>query len=415
MKLFSVHEAVLSNGLKVRLIPNTSVPTAALYTFFRVGSRNERPGITGISHLFEHMFFNGAKKYGPKAFDRVLESSGGHSNAYTTHDQTVYYETFAIEALETVFDLESDRMRSLRISPASLKSEREVVKEERRLRVDNEIAGLMEEELEALVFKAHPYRWPVIGWMADIENISKEDCDAYFETYYAPNNATVYLAGDFEPKQALQLIRKYYGTIPRGPPAPPVLNPEPEQKGERRAEIHHPAQAPSLMAAYRGPAATSEDTLILDVIQFALAVGEGSRLVRELVHRQEVAVHIGVDWSWRIDPGLVILYLELKPDSNSSNAEGALNQELDRLVSEGLPERELEKAKNNLRAHLWREMVSNQGRAASVGTYEFYLGSWKDSTTLAERYGAITVDQVRTVARKYFSTKQRSVVSLIPE
>jgi zinc protease len=165
---YPVQEARLPNGLRVRMVPDHDAPVVSLYTFFQVGSRNERPGITGISHLFEHMMFNGAEKYGPKEFDEVLESNGGRSNAYTTCDVTVYYEDFAAEALDTVLDLESDRMRSLTIDDRSLRSEREVVKEERRLRVDNEPAGLMDEALHSLVYEAHPYRWPVIGWMGDI-------------------------------------------------------------------------------------------------------------------------------------------------------------------------------------------------------------------------------------------------------
>src|SRR3954466_13258523 len=194
----SVIEATLPNGMHVRLLPSDAVPTCSYYTFFRVGSRNERPGITGISHLFEHMMFNGAKRYGPGEFDKVLESNGGSSNAYTSNDLTVYYEDFMAEALERVVDLESDRMKSLAVTPKMLPSERQVVIEERRLRVDNEIAGMMDEELSCLVYKAHPYRWPVIGWMKDIEAIKREDCLEYFRTYYAPNNATIYLAGRSE-------------------------------------------------------------------------------------------------------------------------------------------------------------------------------------------------------------------------
>src|SRR4051812_34700474 len=295
-KDFPVEERSLPNGLQIRLLQDRSLPVATLYSFFRVGSRNERPGITGISHLFEHMMFNGAKRYGPKEFDEVLESRGGRSNAYTSTDLTVYHEDFASEALEQVIDLESDRMESLRISPKILESEREVVKEERRARVDNDIMGMLDEELGTLVYKAHPYRWPVIGWMGDINNIKKEDCQAYFRTFYAPNNATVYLVGDFEPKAALALIKKYYGDIKPGPEAEPVIDSEPEQKGERRSVLRHPAQAPSLMIGFRGPPGKDDDTLVLDVIQYALTVGEGSRLTRELVYGKKLAASVALDW-----------------------------------------------------------------------------------------------------------------------
>ena len=410
----SVIEATLPNGMHVRLLPSDAVPTCSYYTFFRVGARNERPGITGISHLFEHMMFNGAKKYGPGQFDRVLESNGGTSNAYTSNDVTVYYEDFMSEALEKVIDLESDRMRSLQVTPKMLESERQVVIEERRLRVDNEIGGLMDEELSSLVWKAHPYRWPVIGWMKDIENIKREDCLEYFRTFYAPNNATLYLSGDFDPKTALALIKKYYKDIKPGPSLPLVHDAEPEQKGERRAEVRHPAQAPSLMIAWRGPAGTDHDTLVLDVLQYALSVGQSSRLTRSLVFEQELAVGVSVDWTWRFDPGSFTVVLELKPDGDPKKAEAALYAELAKVAQHGLEPRELEKAKNNLAAHLLRELATNNGRAHALGTYELMLGDWRQGLALPTQYETITGEQVRAAASKYLAPERRSVVTLVP-
>jgi zinc protease len=412
--MFEVHESTLPNGLKIRLIPNREVPVVSLYTFFRVGSRNERPGITGISHLFEHMMFNGAKKYGPKEFDRTLESHGGHSNAYTSNDVTVYYDDFASEALEKVLDLESDRMRSLTISDKSLESEREVVKEERRMRVDNEVLGRMDEELNALVFKAHPYHWPVIGWMGDIERISKEECAGYFRTYYAPNNALLYVAGDFEVKPTLALIKRYYGNIKKGPPPEPVIDSEPEQTGERRAQVLHPAQAPSLMIGYRGPRGDDEETRALDVLQYVLSVGENSRFTRQLVYEQKVCVGAHVDWAWRFDPGVFMIYLELAPDGDAAKAEAAVTAQLAKVASEGIGERELQKAKNNLRAHLLRELSTNNGRAHALGTYEMFFGDWREGLSLAERYDSITAEQVKQAAVKYLSPHRRSTVTLVP-
>ncbi len=410
----SVIETTLPNGMRVRLLPSDAVPTCSYYTFFRVGARNERPGITGISHLFEHMMFNGAKKYGPGKFDRVLESNGGTSNAYTSNDLTVYYEDFMSEALERVIDLESDRMRSLRVTPKMLESERQVVMEERRLRVDNEIGGLMDEELSSLLWKAHPYRWPVIGWMKDIENIKREDCLEYFKTFYAPNNATLYLSGDFEPQKAMALIQKYYRGIKPGPALPPVLDAEPDQKGERRAEVRHPAQAPTLMIAWRGPQATDPDTLVLDVLQYALSVGQSSRLTRALVFAQEAVVGVSVDWTWRFDPGAFTVLLELKPDGDPKKAEAALYVELQKVAQHGLEPRELEKAKNNLAAHLLRELATNNGRAHALGTYELMLGDWRDGLALPNRYEAITGEQVRAAAARYLAPEHRAVVTLVP-
>ena len=407
-------EATLPNGLKVRLLSNRAAPIASVYTFFKVGSRNERPGITGISHLFEHMMFNGAKRYGPKQFDRVLESHGGRSNAYTSHDMTVYHEEVAAEALEVVFDLESDRMASLAIGDSSLESEREVVKEERRLRVDNEPTGSLDEELGALMWKAHPYHWPVIGWMGDIENISRQDCERYFHTYYAPNNAAVYVVGDLDPGRTLALVRRYYGGIPSGPPAPPVVNSEPEQRGERRAVIRHAVHAPSLMVGYHAPSARDEDALALDVLQYALTVGDGSRLARSLVFERPLVVGVSMDWTWRMDPGSIVFYLELKPDSRPPSVEKALYDELDKTCSGRLSPRELAKAKNNLKSHLLQGLATNSGKAHALGSYELLRGSWRSSLDLASRYEAISAEQVRAASERYLVPEKRSVATLLP-
>lgn len=413
--LFTVHESVLANGLRVRIVPNSQAPVVSLYMFYRVGSRNERPGITGISHLFEHMMFNGAKKYGPKEFDRVLESSGGRSNAYTSNDFTVYHEDFAAESLETVLDLESDRMRSLAISDKSLASERQVVKEERRVVIDNDIGGMMGEELESLVFKAHAYRWPVIGWMPDIDNISRKDCEEYFRTYYAPNNAVMYLVGDLDAAKTLKLVKRYFGDIRKGPAAPPVIDPEPEQKGERRAVVRHPAQSPALMIGYRGPAGKDPDTLVLDVIQYVLTVGEGSRLNRSLVYDAKIAVAAMVDWTWRIDPGTFLVFVDLKPDGKVEVAEKLILKELEKVAEEGFTDRELQKAKNNLRAHLLRELATNAGRAHALGQYESFFGDWREGLRLPAAYEAIGNEQIQRVAKKYLSAHRRNVVTLAPQ
>jgi zinc protease len=408
-------ESELENGLKLRLFPDKTAPgIVSLQLFYRVGSRNERPGLTGISHLFEHMMFNGAKKYGPKQFDKTLEEWGGSSNAYTSNDFTSYYEAFPPEALETVCDLESDRMRSLSIHDEVLNSEREVVKEERRSVVDNDIAGSMHEELEALMYKAHPYRWPVIGWMGDLDRIDREACQSFFRMFYAPNNAVLYLSGDFDAGAATQLIEKYFGDIPRGPPIPDVPNEEPEQHGERRAELHRSAQASSLVIGYRAPPAGHPDMAVLDVIQYALGVGEGSRLIRKLVFEQGLCSGLGVDWGWRIGPGSFTFFLELPPEGQPKVVEKALFTELEKVATHGLTELELRRAKNNLRSNLLRELATHRGRTESLGQYEMTLGSWRDGVRLADVYQKVTRALVKQVARKYFDPTQRSIITLVP-
>jgi zinc protease len=415
LDLDRVRAHTLPNGLRVRLLPDASAPTVSYYTFFQVGSRNERLGLTGISHLFEHMMFNGAAKYGPKEFDRVLESRGGHSNAYTSNDVTAYYEDFAGDALETVIDLESDRMRSLRLTSDSLEQEREVVKEERRLRTENSIFGLMEEQLESLVFLAHPYRWPVIGWMDDIERISRDECEAFFRTYYAPNNAAVYAVGDLDVDRTLGLLERHYGDIPSGPRPAPVPPGEPPQRGERRAMVRYPAQAPALLAGWRGPAARSPDSAALDVLQVCLAVGESSRLRKRLVHDEEAAVSVSISWGWRIDPGVFLAFAELAPGVSTDRAERILWEELDRAAVKGVSGAEVRRAQALLRSSVLHEVATHHGVAHALGQAEALLGDWREAGRALEHYAAVGPKDVRRVAAEYLDASKRSVVVLEPE
>ncbi len=410
-----VRAHTLPNGLRVRLLRDAAAPTLSYYTFFQVGSRNERLGTTGISHLFEHMMFNGAAKYGPKEFDRVLEARGGHSNAYTSNDVTAYYEDFASDALETVVDLESDRMRSLLLTAESLEQEREVVKEERRLRTENSIFGLMEEQLEALVFLAHPYRWPVIGWMDDIERITREDCEAFFRTYYAPGNAAVYAVGDLDPDHALALVERHYGSIPAGPRPAPVPLGEPPQRGERRAVVRYPAQAPALLAGWRGPPARSPDSSALDVLQVCLAVGEASRLRRRLVQQEELAVSISISWGWRIDPGVFLAFAELAPRVRPERAEAILWEELDRVATKGVSAAEVRRAQALLRSSVLHELATHHGVAHALGQAEALIGDWREAARALQHYAAVGPRDVRRVAAEYLDPSRRCVVVLEPE
>jgi predicted Zn-dependent peptidase len=414
LDLDAVRFATFPNGLRVRVLPERSAPTVSYYTFFQVGSRNERLGLTGISHLFEHMMFNGAARYGPKEFDRVLEAAGGHSNAYTSNDLTAYYEDFAVEALPTVVDLESDRMRSLRLTDEALEQEREVVKEERRLRTENSIFGLMEEQLEALVFLAHPYRWPVIGWMADIERITRADCEAFFRTYYAPSNAAIYCVGDVDADATFALLERAYGDIPRGPTPAPVPAEEPPQRGERRAWVRYPAQAPALLAGWRGPPGKSPDAAALDLLQVCLAVGESSRLRKRLVTRSELAVSVTISWAWRIDPGVFFVFAELTPGVPLARAEAALWEEIDRVATGGVTAEEVRRARALLRSAVLHDLGTHHGAAHALGQAEALLGDHREAGRTLEQYAAVTPRDVKRVAREYLAPERRCVVELQP-
>ena len=405
----------LPNGLRVRLLPDRNAPTVSYYTFFQVGSRNERLGTTGISHLFEHMMFNGAARYGPKEFDRALESRGGSSNAYTSNDVTAYYEDFSADALETVIDLESDRMRSLSLTPETLEQERQVVKEERRLRTENSVFGLMEEQLEALVFLAHPYRWPVIGWMEDIDRITRDDCVEFFRTYYAPGNAAIYAVGDLDPDAALASIERSYAGIPAGPAPKPVAQGEPAQRGERRAVVRYPSQAAAVLVGWRGPAAKSADSAALDLLQTVLAVGEASRLRRRLVEADELAVSMHVSWGWRIDPGVFLVFGELAPGVKVEKAERVLWEEIAKVAEKGIAPGELRRAQRLLRSSVLHELATHNGVAHALGQAEALLSDWREAGRALEQYAAVQTKDVRRVAATWLDPGKRCVVTLEPE
>jgi len=405
----------LDNGLKVILVEDHSAPVVSRWTFYRVGARDERPGITGISHYIEHMMFNGAEKYGPKEFDRVLEANGGYSNAYTSEDMTAYFEDVASDILELSFDLDSDRMRSLAFDPQMVESELGVVREERRLSVDNSIEGLMAEEFAALAYKAHPYQWGVLGWMSDLMSITREDAVQYWRSHYSPNNAVLIVVGDFDTKAALALVRKYYGDIPAQAPPAPVRTQEPEQIGERRAELRKEAEMPSLLIGYHIGNVKSSDILALDVLQMILTDGESSRLYKKLVRDLAIAVYARSSAEWKIDPGLFYFDIQARPDEDPLEVENAVYDELAAITANGVDAAELEKAKNRLLAGFFRSMQTVNDKAGSIGRYELLFGDFHEIYRMQERYEAVTVDDVKRVAGQYFDQKNRTVVTLIPE
>jgi predicted Zn-dependent peptidase len=305
-------------------------------------------------------------------------------------------------------------MRALTINDLSLKSEREVVKEERRFRVDNDIGGMVDEQLEALAFVAHPYHWPVIGWMGDLDTISRPQCEDYFRTYYAPNNAVLFVVGDFDPETTFALIEKAYGDIPAGPPVPPVAVYEPAQNGERRAQVRYPAQSPMLSMGYKAVEASHPDAAALDVIQAVLSIGEGARLERTLVRQKEVATSVAAFFEWRHDPGLFKVILELAPGGKPAKALDALDAELEKLKTTPLTDVELSRAKNILRGQTLRGLGTNNGKAHAFGEHELLFGSWKDLFGTLDRYERVTAADVQRAARTYLDSARRSIVELVP-
>ena len=411
---FNVVPYRLDNGLKILTLEDHSVPAMSYYTVFQVGSRNERPGRTGISHLFEHMMFNGSKKYGPGVFDRTLESKGGTSNAFTTEDMTVYYESFPSEALDAVVDLEADRMAALALTEESLISEREVVKEERRLRTDNDVEGALFELLEATAYLAHPYQWPVVGWMPDLDAITVRDCEEYFRVHYAPNNATIILVGDFKPDRAIGLIGKAYGSIPLQPAAPQVVRDEPAQQGERRAVLKRAAQLPAVVFAYHVPATSSEEVFALDLLQIILGQGESALLNRKLVYEKELATRVRAENIWRSDPSLFVIYAEAKPGVTAEALEAALGAEVEALGQKEVIDASLQKAKNVRTTNQVKALKTNSGKAEELGLFEVYFGGYARLFTVLKSYDAVTKADLQRVAARYLRPDNRTVVTLLP-
>jgi zinc protease len=412
---FDVKTRTLKNGLKVLVQEDHSIPNATMYVFYRIGSRNERPGTTGLSHFFEHMMFNGAKKYGPGEFDRVMEAAGGRNNAYTNNDVTVYQDWFPSSALEQIFDLEADRIQNLAFDPKIIESERGVVANERRLSVDNDNLGTLSEQLYATAYTAHPYQWPVVGWMVDIQNWKMEDLKRHFEMGYSPSNATMVVCGDVNSDDVFRLAEKYIEPIPSHTPPPPVTTQEPEQQGERRLVVKKFAQLPLLMIGYHVPQTASPDYYALQVLRTILFSGQSSRMYSRLVDKDQLAIAVDTSLDFAFDPTLLIIIAQPKQGVAPDAVKRAIYDELDKVRAQPVSDDEISKAKNILLANFYRDMKTINGRANVLGSYEVFFGDYHKLFGAAQEYDKVTKDDVRRVAEKYFGDKNRTVATLVPE
>ena len=412
---YGIQTHQLKNGMKILVQEDHSIPNVALYIFYRIGSRNERPGTTGLSHFFEHMMFNGARKYGPKQFDQVMEAAGGSNNAYTSNDVTAYQDWFPRSALETIFDLEGDRIQNLNFDEKMIESERQVVASERRSSVDNSNLGILEEQLNAAAFTAHPYHWPVIGWMVDIEHWTMEDLQRHFQTGYSPANATMVVVGDVTLDEIVKLAQKYIEPIPsRGLP-PKVTTQEPEQLGERRVIVRKFAQLPIVMMGYHAPESSNPDYYPLQVLKTVLLDGQSSRMYQRLIEKDQLAISVQSDYSFAFDPTLFTVTVRPKAGISPEIVEKAVYEELDRVRAATVTDRELQKAKNILLADFYRNMKTIDGKARALGNYEVFFGDYRKLFTVADSYNKVTKEDLQRVAKKYFTDNNRTVATLIPE
>ncbi len=411
---FPLADFKLENGLRVILQPNDAVPSICLGIAFHAGSKNERPGITGISHLFEHMMFNGSTLYPPKEFDRILEGGGGYSNAFTSDDMTLYHEEFNPELLPTVLAMEADRMRALKIDAENVEQERGIVQEERRLRVDDSPRSRLYEELRAVAFDAHPYGIPTIGWMKDLERITVADCRDYFRTYYAPNNAVLCLTGAFDPQAARPLIEKAFGDIRAQAPPTPVVESEDPQLGERRLEVELPAEQPAVLAAYHMVGRTHPDYLAYDLLTNILGLGESSRLHQALVYDAQVASDAECFLDGSEHPGLFYLWVDVTPGKTPAEAVAAIDSVVARLVTAGVTPDEVEKARSQAQGAVVRGLTTNSSRTEHLLTYQVLNGDYRKLLSIVADYDRVTAEDVTRVARESLVPRNRTIGILVP-
>ncbi len=407
-----IQSFTLNNGMKILVLEDASIPNANSYLFWKVGSRNEHPGITGISHFFEHMMFNGAKKYGPKMFDRTMEAAGGANNAYTTEDLTVYTNWFPANALETIFDLEADRIANLDINAKMVESERGVVASERTTGLENSNFRTLQEEMKGVAFHAHPYSWPVIGHESDIKAWTLKDLQQYHKTYYAPNNAVMVVTGDVKLAEVKKLAEQYFAPIPSQPKPEAVRTVEPEQKGERRVYVQKASvTSPNLLLGFHIPASSSPDYYALDLLNSILGEGNSSRLYQGLVDK-ELALDVFSYLPMSFDPNLFYLMAVANPGVTAAELETALIGVINKVAKAGVSQAELDKAKNQKLMRFYREMETINGKADIIGTYELYFGSYQKLFDAPKNYQQVTPADIQRVAQTYLKKSNRTVAVL---
>jgi zinc protease len=402
---------VLDNGLTVLTLEDHSTPVVSFQMWVKVGSRDESR-YTGLAHLFEHMMFKGSKHIAPEEHARLINARGGRLNAFTSRDFTVYFEDVTGETLPLVIELEAERVAHLNIDEETLGSEREVVLEERRMRTEDQPDGRGIEALMALTFKAHPYRWPVIGWRSDVEAATVEACRAFFDAYYAPNNIVIAIAGDFATEEALALIRRSFGKLePSEVPRNPTR--EPEQDGGRRATVYFDLRSPILAAAWHAPPTGHPDAEALDVLSQILSAGRSSRLYRKLVYegQQALSAH-GAYWEMN-DAGVFYAFASVRPDAEIQRVEELLMGEIQRLKREPVSAGEIDKAKRQLEVAFVNGLATSHALASRIGRDVATFGRVRP---LEERFAAIqavSAEDVQRVAQTYLRDDKRSVVRVV--
>jgi zinc protease len=405
----------LHNGLCLIALPDPAAPVVSYQTWFGVGSRHEEPGKTGMAHLFEHLMFNQTRSLAAGEFDRLIEQTGGDSNAATWVDWTYYRDTVPARDLALCVRLEADRMQHLVLDDHQLESEREVVANERLQRVEDDVDGFLDEELFRLAFQHHPYRWPTIGWMDDIRQLARPDVHRFYRTFYAPNNASLVVVGMFDEAELLALCEQHYGAIAPAELPREVPSPEPEQHAERTATFAKPTAAPRLHLGWRSPPQGDEDWAALSFVAALLGAGPSARLHRRLVVERELASALGCDVSPFRDPGLFRLSINLTRGAPVGDVVEEVERAIASLARGEVDDAELGKIKNIVETDFWAELDTCDGKAEALGHYQTVLGDFRMLFEVADRLARVSAEGVARAAATYLTEDRRCLLVAEPD
>ena len=408
----NVKTETLPNGLKVLALENHKAPVATFQVFYKVGSRNEQVGKTGLAHLLEHLMFRGTKKYKPEEIDEIIQENGGDLNAMTSEDYTEYFEDINRDHLDVPISLEADRMANL--APQGFDSEKAVVEEERRMRTEDNPADALDELSHAQAYVAHPYHWPTVGWMHDIQGLTLDDAMAFHSIYYSPQNALIVTVGDFDADKVLKQISDQFGSIPNGPPPPPLTVEEPPQEGERRAILRHAANLPAFEESFHVPNLKNPDAYALEVLSEVLADGKSSRLYKDLVidKRMVVSTSAGSDML-NFSPPLFTFSAQMRPGVKPDEVLAEVDRQIKQLQTKPVAEDELQKAKNLEQAEFVFGQDSIFNQAMQLGVYEM-LGDYKMIDQYLPSIDKVTAADLQRVAQKYLTRDNRTIAILEP-
>lgn len=405
----------LGNGLELFLLVDRSAPIVSYHTWYQVGSRDEEAGKTGLAHMLEHLMFGATRSHPLGEFDRLCEEAGAEANAATWTDWTYYYENLPKEALPLAIELEADRMTGLELKAPQFESEREVVENERRMRVDDDIEGSAGEALYGVAFRRHPYRWPTIGYLEDIRGYRLTDVQDFYRRWYAPNNAAIVVAGDFDVEEALSSIQERYGSIPPSAVPRRAAVREPAQRRERAHAIRKPSSTEKVQVGYRAPALRSPDYSALVVLSEILLGGRSSRVQQRLVHELELCNEARGGIAPFAEPGLFEVWLSMREGKSAAKGLAAFEAELRRTQREKVRPEELEKAQNRLELSFLHGMESAGGKAEQIGFHRSVTGDPTSVFKLLAAYRLVTAEKVLEVANRYLARDRRNVIRVRPD